>query len=68
VAAQRERAAVRREAKAIERELAAEEKSRVALELTNQAKAVMKLTEEQHAALGERAAAVAKGEANLAIH
>jgi hypothetical protein len=28
----------------------------------------MKLTEEQHAALGERAAAVAKGEANLAIH
>jgi hypothetical protein len=33
--------------KAVELELAAEEKSRVALELTNHAKAAMKLTEEQ---------------------
>jgi hypothetical protein len=45
-AAQRERAAVRWEAKVVEWELAAEERSRVALELTNQAKAVMKLTKE----------------------
>jgi hypothetical protein len=53
VAALRERAAVRRETKAVERELVAEERSRVAFELTNQAKAAMKLTEEQRAALGE---------------
>jgi hypothetical protein len=67
-AAQLERADVRQEAKAVERELAAEEWSTVALELTNMAKAAMKLIEEQRAALGERAAAVVKGEANLDIH
>jgi hypothetical protein len=45
-AAQRERAAVRWEAMVIERELAMEERSRVALELTNHAKAALKLIEE----------------------
>jgi hypothetical protein len=49
-------------------ELAMEERSKVALELTNHAKAALKLIEEQHAALEEREAAVVKGEASLAVH
>jgi hypothetical protein len=60
--------AIRQEAMVIERELAMEERSRVTLELTNHAKAALKLIEEQRAALGEREAAVVKGEASLAAH
>jgi hypothetical protein len=45
-----------------------EERSRVTLELTNHAKAALKLIEEQRAALTEWEAAVVKGEANLAVH
>jgi hypothetical protein len=60
--------AVRREARLIEQELAMEERSRVALELTNHAKAALKLIEEQHAALEEQEAAMVKGEASLAVH
>jgi hypothetical protein len=64
----REAAAARREKVVIERELMMEERSKAARDLTNHAKAALKLIEEQHADLQERELAVAEEKASLAAY
>jgi hypothetical protein len=51
VVARREKAAAQREKVMIEQELAIEERTKAALDLTNHAKAMLKLIEEQRATL-----------------